>query len=96
MNNYCLVGKVIDEPESCQTQGGLKYLKVKLEVDKYYKDSEGKEIYEITLWGTLAEEKINEGELISVKGHMSANSYEKENRTFYNCSLIAEKISRIC
>ena len=60
MNNYCLVGKVIDEPESCQTQGGLKYLKVKLEVDKYYKDSEGKEIYEITVNYDNITARINE------------------------------------
>lgn len=93
MNSYCLAGRVIDDPESCQTQGGLKYLKVKLEVDKYYKDSDNKEVYEVSLWGTLADEPINKGSLIGIKGHMSANSYEKENRTYYNCSLIGEKIS---
>lgn len=93
MNSYSLAGKVIETPEQCVTNAGTKYLKLKLEVEKNYKDNESSEIYEITLWGSLAEEEIKKGCVLGVRGHMSANSYEKDGKFYYNCSLVAEKLS---
>lgn len=93
MNSYSLAGRVIETPEQCVTNAGTKYLRVKLEVEKNYKDNDSKEIYEITLWGSLAEEDIKKDSVLGIRGHMLANSYEKDGKFHYNCSLVAEKIS---
>ena len=92
MNNFSLAGRIIEDAIVEKTENGLKLARVKLSVNKYGKDEQA-EIFEVKLWGDLAEEDLTAGRIMDVKGRLSANNVEKEEKTYYNVQFVAEKIS---
>lgn len=100
LNQVVLVGKVVRLPELKETNSGVKFADVLVEVERNFKNSQGE--YEndtilCTLWRTVAETAIEQcelGALLGIKGRLQSNSYEtKDNGRFYYCEVIAEKVS---
>lgn len=100
LNQIVLVGKVVELPTLRETSAGNKVANLLLEVDRSYRNAQGdydKDLIMCTLWRGVAETASNVctvGSLVGVKGRLQANSFEtKDNRPFYYCEVIAEKVS---
>lgn len=96
MNQVDLVGKLIEEPERSITSSGNKLSKFKISLEKSNKDGEtAQEIFEIVAFRDLAEIEMDVGQFIVVNGRLNANNYEKDGKTYYNCSILANNLSVI-
>ena len=100
LNQIVLVGKVVELPTLRETSGGSKVANLLLEVDRNFKNSHGeyeKDLILCTLWRGVAESAIavcEIGSLVGVKGRVQANMIiTKENKPFYSCEVVAEKLS---
>jgi len=100
MNNICMVGKVVSAPLLKETANGNKFASLELEVERNFPNSEGQyesDVFMITLWKGLAESCVAscpEQAIVSVKGRVSAKSYEtKEGNKQHYCEIVAEKIN---
>jgi len=101
MYNYVhLIGRLTADPEVQETESGHKICRMPLAVQRSYKNSEG--VYETdfintVLWQGVAErtaEYCHKGDLITVRGQLRNNNYEKEDGTkVYSTEVIVEKIS---
>ena len=98
MNLFCLVGHVVALPELKETSSGTKVGHVKLKVQRPFANSEG--VYEsdyiqVEIWRGLAETictKVNVDDLLAIKGRISSHQVEKDGKTYFNYSFIAEKV----
>ena len=100
MNQFILVGKLLEKPNLSQSNSGNTYADFLLEVPKPYSDANGKvenEIYKITAWKNYAEDLtgLDKGEVLAVKGRLQARKYTKDDNTFYYYDMIADKISTL-
>lgn len=94
MNQFFVVGKIIDEPFKGETSNGLKFAKLKVAVEKNIKEQEDiTQVFEIAAFRSLSEEDFKIGQTISVLGRLQANNFGKDNNTYYNCNLIANQIA---
>ncbi len=99
MNQIILVGRVIAKPSIRETSSGNKVGHLLLEVTRPYKNAEGdyeNEVFDVTLWKSLAEEaekRIEENMSVGIKGRLAANNYLKENEVYYRSDVVAEKIT---
>ena len=99
MNQIILVGRVIAKPSIRETSSGNKVVHLLLEVTRPYKNAEGdyeNEVFDVTLWKSLAEEaekRIEENMSVGIKGRLAANNYLKENEVYYRSDVVAEKIT---
>ena len=99
LNQVVLVGKVIEMPQLRETTGGNKVASLLLEVDRSFKTMEGvveKDIFNVQLWRGIAEDCCNLcviGSLLGVKGRIQSFNYQKEENTYYNAQVVAEKVS---
>jgi single-strand DNA-binding protein len=100
LNQIVLVGKVVELPTLRETSSGNKVANLLLEVDRNFRNTSGeydKDLIMCTLWRGVAETASSVceiGSLVGVKGRLQANSFEtKDNRPFYYCEVIAEKVS---
>lgn len=100
LNQIVLVGKVVELPTLRETSSGSKVANLLLEVDRTFKNAQGeyeKDLIVCTMWRGVAESALNMcevGTLVGVKGRVQANMIlTKENKPFYSCEIIAEKVS---
>ncbi len=98
MNVFSIVGKIETLPILKETPKGTKTCEVLLQVERPFANSEG--IYEtdhiqIEVWRGLAETLCSiskEDDLIAVKGRVASRMVQKDERTFYNYTFIAESV----
>lgn len=97
MNSVNIVGRVIDDPSKQDSSNGLKIAKFRIAVDKNSKDNDPNnyEVFEIVAFRDLAEMKIEVGQTAIVAGKLSANNFERDNKAYYNCSIVANNLSLI-
>lgn len=94
MNSVNIAGKVIDDPVRSTSSNGLAIMRFKLSVDKPNKsDASQYDVYEVTVFRDLAEAKLDIGQYVGVTGKLVSNNYEKEGKTYYNCSVVGNSIS---
>lgn len=100
LNQLVLVGKVVESPVLNETNEGTKFARLLIEVERNFKNSDGeyeKDLVQCILWRGIAESAVDAcfvGSLIGVKGRIQSNIImSKDNKPFYNCEIIAEKIS---
>lgn len=58
MNKFCMMGRLVNDPEIKETENGNKVANIRLAVDREYKDKEGKKITDFlnySLWNKDAE-----------------------------------------
>lgn len=101
LNQCALVGKIYAEPTMQKTAKGNTVAHMLVETDRNFRNEDGtlsSDIFQVTLWKGIAEECMSlckEGSYVAIKGRLQANVYEKNDRSFYNCEVIAEKVSFI-
>ena len=97
MNSVNVVGKVVDEPTKQDGSHGLKIAKIRIAVDKASKDNDTNsyEIFEVVAFRDLAETKVDVGQTVAVAGRLAANNYEKDGKSYFNCSIIANNLAVI-
>ena len=87
MNNTPIAGRLVQDPEVKEFEGGKKVTNVTLAIPRSYKNNEG--VYETDfidceVWGGQAEtlsEYCKKGDLIGIKGTIKVDSYEAEDGT---------------
>ncbi len=101
LNQVVLVGKVVKLPELITTSNGNKVASLLLEVDRSFKTSEGvveQDIFNVQLWRGVAEQCCDVcklGSWLAIKGRIQAHNVQKEEVTYFNSEIIAEKVSFI-
>ena len=99
INQVIIVGTVEKLPELSKTQNGTTVAKMVVKADRNFRNEDGtlsNDFFQITLWRGIAEECADVckvGSLVGIKGRLLSNCYEKNDFTFYNCEIIAEKVS---
>lgn len=100
MINQCvLVGTVEQLPEIKTTSKGTTVAHMVVKTDRCFRNEDGtlsNDLFKVTLWKGIAEECVSlckPGSLIGIKGRLSSSVHEKEGKNFYNCEVIAEKVS---
>ncbi|MBO4358326.1 MAG: single-stranded DNA-binding protein [Erysipelotrichaceae bacterium] len=93
MNNFYLVGSLMEDAVQGQTNSGTKISRIKLSVEKSLRDQEvTSEVFEVVLFRNLAEQVLKAGDKIAVSGRLQSNNYEKEGNSYYNCNLIGSSL----
>lgn len=94
MNNLSLVGNVYDEPIKFESSTGLKCCRFRIKVEKSFKDSENQfEVFEVCVFNNLAQLDYKVGQLVGVTGRLQANNVDKDDKTYYNVSIIGSNIN---
>lgn len=100
MINACvLVGRVKEVPEIHTTAKGTSVAHMVVEADRPFRNEDGtldSDDFKVTLWKGVAEEAASlckPGDMIGIKGRLQASVFNREGKNFYNCEVIAEKVS---
>lgn len=92
MNNFNLTGIVEDVENINKTSNGLAHRKIKVMVERNYKDYPP-ECYVVSLFKENAETEIKVGEHVEINGKLLANNYEKNGIVYFNVNLVANSIT---
>lgn len=96
------MGRVKQLPEIRQTSNGIKYASLVIEVMRGYKNVDGIYEYdqiECTLWRGIAEDCIQcckVGSFVGIKGRLQSRVYMKEDKSYINYEIVAEKVDFTC
>ena len=99
MNQFIVIGKVVETPKVKETSTGLKYTQLVLDANRPYKNKEGRydvDRFSITLWKSLAEEccnNVDAGDALLIKGRVQSNNFEKDGDVLYRSEMIGDKVS---
>ena len=99
INSCVLVGKVKEVPVIQTTAKGTVVAHMLVETDRPFRNEDGStdsDLFKVTLWKGIAEETASvcvPGDIIGIRGRMQSSANTKEDRTYYNCEVIAEKVS---
>lgn len=94
MNSLNIAGRITEEPLKSKSANGLDFAKFKIAVDKVKdNNTNGYEIFEVVVFKELANIDLKIGQFVGVSGKVSSNNYEKEGKSYYNCSIIGNNIS---
>ena len=101
MNVFCMAGTIEELPVLKETPNGIKTCTVLLRCERPFANSEGiyeSDLIQIEVWRGLAQticsvSKV--GNWIVVKGRISSRMLERDERTFYNYTFVAEHIEFI-
>lgn len=94
MNNFCLVGRLHEEPEKLTSSNGLNYVKLVVNTDPLNKEDKP-ELFEVVAFRSLAESSYYKDQIVAISGRLVSNNYEKEGSYKFNASLIANVITVI-
>ncbi len=99
LNQCVLVGKVKEVPEIRTTAQGNSVGKLILEVDRSFRNEDGSlstDLFPVVLWKGIAEEcavLCKPGSVLAIKGRLQSDVYHKNDNTYYNCEMVAEKVT---
>lgn len=96
MNSVNIAGKIIDDPVRSKGSSGINFARFKIAVDKN-KDVNGNgyDVFEIVVFRELADLKYEIGQFVGVTGKLQANNYDKEGKSYYNCSIVGNSITML-
>lgn len=93
MNNICIIGRTVREPELKTLQSGKTVARMTLAVDKGLSkemkadfESKGKptaDFINVVLWGKMGEtaaKYVGKGKLVGISGRLEINMYEKDGQ----------------
>ena len=98
MNSINLVGRLVNDPESRQTQGGTTQSKFRVAVNRDFKNSEGKydaDFFNIVAWKGTADfcnRYLAKGRLVEINGRVQTGSYEKDGVKRYTFDVMVNTI----
>ena len=100
MGYFNLVGRMEQKPEVKKSQNGYTYSSFLVRMPVTYKTSSNEKeetMISLVAWGNVAEEigkNFNKNDLVTLRGHLSSNSYKKDDGTiYYHNDLVVEKCS---
>ncbi|TDW13102.1 single-stranded DNA-binding protein [Breznakia blatticola] len=99
MNQFILVGRIVEKPILQLTSVNIKYTFLSLAVKRNFKNADGvyeRDIFQITLWRGIAEEVIDtcdKDTLLAIRGRVITSFYtSEENKTYTNYEFVAERV----
>lgn len=100
INTFIVEGKLKEINEIKETDKGIKFCRVLLDIERSFRNSEGVydvDTVEIELWRGIAEicyENCNAGDMISIQGRIQSSKLKTaEGKPFIAYKFIAEKVS---
>ena len=94
MNSINIAGRIIEEPAKSQSANGLHIARFKLAIDKQKDNSNnGYDVFEVVVFKDLADMDLKLGQFVGVAGRLTANNYEKDGKTYYNCSIVGNALT---
>lgn len=100
MNQTCIIGRLVRDPELKELEDGKKVSNITVAVQRSYKNENGEyeaDFIDCTLWNGIADrttEYCKKGDLVGVKGRLQTNTYENENGEKKKITeVIAEKLT---
>lgn len=102
LNQLYLLGNLTRDPEIKYTNEGMAITEIRLAVNKRWKDRDGKDLevvdyFNITSWGTLAEncaDSLKKGDRILVSGHLNLRNWEnKDGKKFNITNITADAVA---
>ena len=99
MNQTCIIGRLVREPEVKELEDGKKVSNITLAVPRSYKNENGEydtDFIKCTMWSGIAEktsEYCKQGDLIGIKGRIQTRVVEKDNSKQTIQEVIAEKVT---
>lgn len=99
LNQVIIVGRLVDEVKTIETEEGRKVSYITLAVSRPYKNVDG--IYETdfincTLWDGIAEntaEYCNKGDVIGVRGRLQSEIVKEDDEVRNKINVVAERIT---
>ena len=101
LSSCVLVGEVVSSPEITTTSSGNTMAYLFLKVLRPFKSEDSSpniDTFKVLLWRGIAEEcrdNCHSGSIVAIKGRLQSSNYEKEEKIYYNCDIIAEKVAYI-
>ena len=101
LSSCVIVGEVLKEPEITKTAQGNTMAYLYLKVLRPFRSEDNgptSDTFKILLWRGIAEEcqdNCRIGTIVAVRGRLQSSNYEKDERIFYNCDIIAEKVAYV-
>lgn len=98
MNQFFVIGKIMEIPEIERSKNGWKRCDLNLQVQRPFPNAQGQYEFDqivVQLWRGAAETLVATGQIdgwMSARGRIQTNIVEKEGRTYHNYSLIAENV----
>lgn len=102
LNQLFLLGNLTRDPEIKYTNEGMAITEIRLAVNKRWKDKNGEDLeivdyFNITSWGTLAEncaDSLKKGDRILVSGHLNLRNWEnKDGKKFNITNITADAVA---
>ena len=100
MNQTCIIGRLVRDPELKELEDGKKVSNITVAVQRSYKNENGEyeaDFIDCTLWNGIADrttEYCKKGDLVGVKGRLQTNTYENEDGEKKKITeVIAEKLT---
>lgn len=98
MNTFCLVGRIVSEPELHETSAGVSVCSVDLEVDRPSSAGGSRadtDRIRIDVWRGAAQTLASAARIngwIAARGRIQSRRYEREGKTWTAYGFVAEKI----
>ena len=98
MNSLNIVGRLVNDPESRQTQNGVTQSKFRVAVDRDFKNAEGKydaDFFNIVAWKGTADfcnRYLQKGRLVAINGRVQTGRYEKDGAMRYTFDVMVNSI----
>ncbi|MCR5228969.1 MAG: single-stranded DNA-binding protein [Solobacterium sp.] len=98
MNTCVIVGRIKQSPEFTTTSKGASVCRLVIESEKNFRNDDGMQGYDefrVTLWRGLcteAETLAVPGSRVAVIGRLMSACYQKDDKSYYNVDIYAEKI----
>ena len=99
MNQTCIIGRLVRDPELKELEDGKKVSNITVAVQRSYKNENGEydtDFVKCTMWSGVAEntsEYCKQGDLIGIKGRIQTRVIEKDNSKQTIQEVIAEKVT---
>ena len=101
LSNCVIVGRVAEAPLVTTSSKGNSMAHMVVECDRPFRNEDGSlttDKFKVFLWRGIAEEceaQCQLGSLVAVKGRLQSNNYERDDKQYYNCEIVAEKVSYV-
>ncbi|MCR4950263.1 MAG: single-stranded DNA-binding protein [Solobacterium sp.] len=101
LSSCIIVGRVKEKPEIRTTSKGNTIAYMLVEVDRPFRNEDGTlttDTFRVVLWRGIAEECAEHclpGSVVAIRGRLQSSAFEKEENVYYNCEVIAEKVTHI-
>lgn len=99
MNEFMLIGTLVQMFPMEETSTGIKVVNFLIESERPFKSSgQSSDLFRVTAFKNVAEDLVSndlKGKILCIRGRLQSNNYTKDDKTYYANELLAEKIVTI-